>query len=190
MYRSTKLLLASLAVVAFTASAAASAHSTGQSGTAMPGQGMTGGGMMGQGMMGSGTMHGGAMTGGMNLHQGQGAAAMPMQRHQGHQGHMGAGQGYMHQGGQAAGGMMGSHHMGRGMMGHGLRVRPIQHLSVDDVTHFFGHFLQRRGNKRLKLGEVTKKDEDTITVQIVTVDGSLVQTFEVDRHSGVAKRTE
>jgi hypothetical protein len=31
------------------------------------------------------------------------------------------------------------------------------------------------------------KDDDTIVAEIVTQDGSLVQTFEVDRHTGWMK---
>ena len=38
--------------------------------------------------------------------------------------------------------------------------------------------------------EVTQKDEDTITAQIITIDGSRMQTFKVDRHSGMGKRLD
>lgn len=179
MNKSTKLLLASLALAAVTASTAASAHQNGKAG----------GTMSGQGMMGSGSSQGGMM------HQGQGRSAMPMQRDQGHRAdrHRMMHPGAMHGGGSGGHGMMGSGHEGKGrhmggaMIGGRLRVTPVQHLSIDDVSHFFGHYLERLGNERLKLGEVTKKDEDTITAQVVTLEGSLVQTYEVDRHSGVVK---
>ncbi len=170
MTQSIKLLLAALALAAFTAGSGALAHSPGKSAETMSGQ-----------------MHGGMMTGNKDMHHGRGSADMPMHRGKGH---MGGHQGAMHHGDRGAGAMMESHHKDRNMMRGGLRVRPIQHLSVDDVSHYFEHFLKRRGNKRLKLGEVVQTDEDTITAQIVTVDGSLVQTYEVDRHSGIAKRTE
>ncbi len=102
----------------------------------------------------------------------------------------------MHRGNRGAGGMMRSmgtgmgHHMDGGRMMGGMRVTSVQHLSVDDVSHFFGHHLERHDNKRLTLGDVSEKDKDTITARIVTLEGSLVQAFEVDRHSGMVKRVE
>lgn len=69
-------------------------------------------------------------------------------------------------------------------------VEPIQHLSTDDVRHYFEHRLEAVGNDRLKLGEVTQTDEDTIAVDIVTVDNSLVDRLEVDPHSGRIERAE
>jgi hypothetical protein len=69
-------------------------------------------------------------------------------------------------------------------------VRPIQHLSVDDARHHFEHRLKLLGNDRLKLGEVTQADEDTIIVDIVTVDDSLVDRLEVERHSGRIQRAQ
>ncbi|MDA1100040.1 MAG: hypothetical protein O2967_13755 [Proteobacteria bacterium] len=210
MIGSTKMLLGSLALAALMASTAASAHPTGNTGGTMMGQGGMGqsgmvqsgmgqGGMgqggMGQGGMGQCGMESGASKGMMhgdgNMHHGQGGAEMPKHGNQDQMGghHMEMHQGNRHHGGHGASAMMAPGHKGSGHHGRGgMRVTPVQHLTVDDVSHFFGHRLERRGNKRLKLGEVTQKDEDTITAQIVTVDGSLVQIFEVDRHSGVAKR--
>ncbi|MEQ9642756.1 MAG: hypothetical protein RIM84_22220 [Alphaproteobacteria bacterium] len=65
-----------------------------------------------------------------------------------------------------------------------MRVVPIQHLTKEDVTHYFDHWLARQGNNRLKVGTVNQIDDDTFTADIVTVDDSLVQRFRVDRHSG------
>jgi hypothetical protein len=45
-------------------------------------------------------------------------------------------------------------------------------------------WLAIQGNDRLKLGKVEQVDDDTITVEIVTVDGSLVNKLAVDRHTG------
>ncbi|MEQ8356296.1 MAG: hypothetical protein RH942_12215 [Kiloniellaceae bacterium] len=99
-------------------------------------------------------------------------------------------------------GMMGSGMMGSGMMtpgagpqgmmgpgfdngpGLGEQVVPSKDLTADDVRHFLEHRLEMHGNKRLKVGEVKAADEDKITADITTVDGSLVQRLEVDRHSG------
>lgn len=69
-------------------------------------------------------------------------------------------------------------------------VKPIQHLSTDDVRHYFEHRLRQSGNDRLKLGEVVETNDDLITVDIVTVDDSLVDHLEVDRHSGAFQRAQ
>jgi hypothetical protein len=89
--------------------------------------------------------------------------------------------------GQGMPGMMGPGMGGMGMMGDqgpGMRVTPSEHLTTDDVSHFLGHFLERNGNPRLKVGQIEQVDEDTIVAEIVTVDDSLVQRFRVDRHTG------
>lgn len=86
--------------------------------------------------------------------------------------------------------MMGGGAMGRGMGGQGLVVTPIRHITTDDARHFFEHWIDAHGVKRLKVSEVKEKDDDTISVDIVTVDGSLVQRFAVDRHSGRARPSE
>mgnify|MGYP006969369975 CR=1 FL=1 len=98
---------------------------------------------------------------------------------------------------QEPGGMMADQDPGSGaMMGHGGTsldsgaVARIEHFSIEDVRHFFEHRLRRIGNDRLKLGPVTQTNEDTITVDIVTVDDSLVDRLEVDRHSGAIQRAQ
>lgn len=78
-------------------------------------------------------------------------------------------------------------HVGRR---HGDRVRPINHLSIEDVRHHFEHRLERRGNKRLKVGEVKKINDNSITADIVTLDNSLVRKMTVDRHSGRVSRDD
>jgi hypothetical protein len=104
--------------------------------------------------------------------------------------------------GHMMGGSMGGHHMGRHhMMGghfgrnHGggnefaRRVTPAVHLTEADVRHYFEHRLQRRGNARLKVGEVKQKDDDTIVVDIVTAkESALVDRLQVDRHTGHINR--
>ena len=143
----------------------ANAHQTGMQGHS-PGKNM----MMRDGMMG-GMMRqqGGGMGARMPMMD---RAMMQMMR--------------MHHGAM----MMGRGGMGRRMMHSGRRmhgemqVRQIQHLEVDDAKHFFEHYLERMDNKRLKLGKVEQTDDDTIIAEIVTVDGSLVHKFQVDRHSG------
>ncbi len=87
---------------------------------------------------------------------------------------------------------------GQGMMGPGFgkgpgldsQVVPSKDLTADDVRHFLDHHLEMHGNKRLKVGEVKEADEDKIVADITTVDGSLVQRFEVDRHTGQMRDIE
>ena len=94
------------------------------------------------------------------------------------------------------GGMMGQSKqgMGSGMMQGGMgsgggaifgsRVTPMMNLSVDDVRGYLAVQLDRLNNKRLKVGDI-KSEDGTITVDIVTVDNSLVQRLKVDRHTGI-----
>jgi hypothetical protein len=138
-------------------------------------QGNMGDRMMGQGMGGQGMMghqmgrHGMKNQGMMGQHM--------MRPDMGQQGMMKPGMGGRH-------GMMG------GGQGFGSRVVPQTHLTIDDVRHHFEHRLEMRGNKRLKVGEVKEKDKDKIVADITTTDGSLVERFEVDRHSGKLRNIE
>jgi hypothetical protein len=125
------------------------------------------GGVMGPGMMGQGTM----------------APGM------GNQGMMGQGMGGQ---GMMGPGMMGPGAGRQGMMGPGFGSGPgvggpvmaNKDLSADDVRHFLEHRLEMHDNKRLKVGEVKPTDDDKIVADITTVDGSLVQRLEVNRHTG------
>lgn len=101
------------------------------------------------------------------------------------------GQGMMGQG-KMGQGMMGQGMMGQGMMAPGLRgpVVQIEDLSADDVRHFLEHRLAMQGNKRLKLADVKEVDGDKIVADITTVDGSLVERLQVDRHTGQMKQVE
>ena len=77
-------------------------------------------------------------------------------------------------------------HFGRGLPFHAL----AKDLSAEEARHMLGHWLDWIGNKRLKVGEVTVQDDDTIVAEIVTLDDSLVQRLEIDRHSGWAAPTD
>lgn len=89
-------------------------------------------------------------------------------------------------------GMMGPAMMGSGMMG--LAMLPAEgtdlNLSVADVRGQIDQSLTWHGNKRIKAGEVTAVDDNTIVADVVTLDGSLVQRFEIDRHTGAMLQTE
>jgi hypothetical protein len=76
---------------------------------------------------------------------------------------------------------------GPGMMwgpGYGRGQNDNLNLSVNDVRGFFDRMLGYRANPHVKLGDVKVKDADTITAEIVTTNGSLVERYEIDRHSG------
>ena len=101
-------------------------------------------------------------------------------------------------------GMMGGYAMGPGMMGrYGYGMGPwmmgpqwnyrqtVLDLSPDDVRNYFEGWLAWQGNPRVKLGNLTEKDADTITADIVTTDkDGLVQRFAVNRHTGISQRSE
>jgi hypothetical protein len=163
-----------------------------------PGYYGMGPGMMGQGYgMGPGMMgQGYGMGPGM---MGQGYGMGPGMMGQGY----GMGPGVMGQGYGMGPGMMGQGYgMRPGMMGPGYgigpgygmgpgqqpwagpRVAPRMDLSTDDVRSYFEGQLASGGNKRLKVGKVEALDDNTIEAQIVTVDGSLVESYKVDRHTG------
>jgi hypothetical protein len=129
----------------------------GMMGPGMMGPGMMGPGMMGPGMMGPGMMGPGMMGPGM---MGQGMYP----------------------------GMMGQ--MAPGRMGpgvHGFRVVPMMHLSTDDVRRFLQRHISAHGLTRLEVGEVTQTDDETITADIVTREGSVALRLEIDAYTGFVK---
>lgn len=93
-------------------------------------------------------------------------------------------------------GMMGSGMMGQGMGRAAVGAVDGWHcasaagdaveldLSADDVRAHLEQSLKRHGNTRLKVGGITETDHDTIIADIVTLDDSLVQRMEIDRHTG------
>jgi hypothetical protein len=145
----------------------------------MMGQGM-GSGMMGPGMMGPGQMGPGMM--------GQMPGAMGPGMHQGMMGPGMMGQMGLGMVGQMPGAMgPGMHH---GMMDpgiHGFRVVPMMHLSTDDVRQFLQRHISAHGLTRLQVGEVTQTDDQTITADIVTREGSLALRLEIDAYTGFVK---
>ena len=60
-------------------------------------------------------------------------------------------------------------------------------LSSDGVRHTQGHRVAMMQNPNLKVGEIVEQDDDTITADVVTQDGSLVRRFMVDRHTGAMR---
>lgn len=85
--------------------------------------------------------------------------------------------------------------MGPGMMGGGMgyggncpfagdQAAVDLKLTTAKVKTLLESQLIRHGNDRLKVGKVVDKDAKTITAEIVTVDGSLVQALEIDKATG------
>jgi hypothetical protein len=98
---------------------------------------------------------------------------------------MGQGYGGMGQGqGQGYGGM------GQGYGGMGMAAPLAEDLSSDGVRHMMEHRVARTGNPNLKVGEIVVQDDDTITADVVTQDGSLVRRFMVDRHTGMMRQAD
>jgi hypothetical protein len=149
----------------------------GMMGPGMMGPGMMGPGMMGPGMMGPGMMGPGMMGPGMMGQMGPGTMG-PGMMGPGVMGHGMMGQG-MHPG------MMGQGMMGPGMQG--FRVVPIMHLSTDDVRQFLQRHISAHGLAHLQVGEVTQTDDETITADIVTREGSLALRLEIDAYTGFVK---
>ena len=149
----------------------------GSMGPGMMGPGMMGPGMMGPGMMGPGMMDPRTMCPaltGSGMGPGMGSGYM------GYHGMMGPGR-------TAHPGMMGPGMTGHrgGMMGPAWGyIQPTVTLSVADVKSYMERWVEATKNPRLQVGKIVEKDADTITADIVTKDDSLVQQFEVDRHSG------
>ena len=172
----------------------------------MMGQGY--GPMMGQGqgpMMGQ--SYGPMMGQGQGPMMGQGYG--PIMGQQGYGPMMGQGQGQMMGRGygpmmghgcgsmMGQGGMMGMMHpggmMGYGhspMMGRGMSEPLAEDLSLDGVRHIMTHRVAMMQNPNLKVGEVSEVDDDTITADVVTQDGSLVWRYMVDRHTGAMRSAD
>jgi hypothetical protein len=91
--------------------------------------------------------------------------------------------------GNGPGWMQGGRGYGRGGMGGAAGFGSgAQTLTTDDVKAQLDRWLTWRGNSRLKVGDVKDKDADTIVAEIVTKDNSLVQRFNVNRHTGYYDR--
>lgn len=89
--------------------------------------------------------------------------------------------------------MMGKRGQGRAMRGRGqgqafgpgFAGQPLEKaLTVADVKKSFEDRMKWRGNDRVKVGNVVKKDDLTIVVDIVTVDDSLIRKIEVNSKTG------
>ncbi|PZX41932.1 hypothetical protein LY56_02223 [Roseinatronobacter thiooxidans] len=129
------------------------------------------------GMQGQGTMPG--RMGGM--------ADAPM----GH-GMMGMrGQGDMPMGRMMRGqhGAMGGHGLGPDAL-YGMPQGAVTEMTPARVAAFLSHLLERHANPRLELGEVAEAEDGSITAEIVTIDGSLVQRLSFNRYPGLFRQID
>ncbi len=56
---------------------------------------------------------------------------------------------------------------------------------IDRSDTLIEHRVARTSNPNLKVGDIVEKDDDTVTADVVTKDGSLVVRYMVDRHAGM-----
>ncbi|MFC4352158.1 hypothetical protein ACFOW6_11475 [Fodinicurvata halophila] len=140
------------------------------------GMGQMGSGMMGQ-MMGPGMMNHGMMG-----HMGHGAMSQtqmpmagmmcPMMKSM-----MGAG-----------GHGKGHHRMGGPDILYGIPENAQNEMTPDQVRGFLEKRLAHHGNPRLEVGDIVAEGDATITAEIVTVDGSLVQKLAFNRFPGLVRQ--
>lgn len=88
--------------------------------------------------------------------------------------------------GQAGMGMSGS--MGSQSVLFGVPSGTPNEMTEDSVRALLERQLNNFGNPRLKLGEVGTSSDGSITAEIVTVDGSLVQKLAFNRYPGLVRQ--
>jgi len=78
------------------------------------------------------------------------------------------------------------------MAGHGLALGlppgAQEEMTPERVRAFLEERLTRQGNARLKLGEIATAEDGSITAEIVTTDGSLVQKLAFNRFPGLYRQ--
>ncbi|WP_143149138.1 hypothetical protein [Hyphomicrobium sp. CS1BSMeth3] len=61
-------------------------------------------------------------------------------------------------------------------------------MTPERVRTFLDQRLTQHGNRRLKIGEIATAADGSITAEIVTVDGSLVQKLAFNRYPGLVRQ--
>jgi len=130
------------------------------------------GGPMGEGMQGEGRMGRGMMGGGM-----MGMDGMPMGPM------MHGARGYM------GGRYMGGHALGPDAL-YGTPHGATAEMTPARVEAFLSHLLERHGNPRLEIGEISEAEDGSIIAEIVTTDGSLVQRLAFNRFPGLFRQID
>ncbi len=77
--------------------------------------------------------------------------------------------------------------MGAAML-YGMPHGNAEEMTPERVRTFLEQRLEQHGNPRLKLGEIASAADGSITAEIVTVDGSLVQKLAFNRYPGLFRQ--
>jgi hypothetical protein len=86
-------------------------------------------------------------------------------------------------------GQMGGHALGPGVL-YGMHHGAPSEMTPARVEAFLSHLLERHGNPRLTIGEITDAEDGSIIAEIVTVDGSLVQRLAFNRYPGLFRQID
>jgi hypothetical protein len=78
--------------------------------------------------------------------------------------------------------------MGGDAMLYGMPHEKVEEMTPERVRAFLAQRLEQHGNPRLKLGEIATAEDGSITAEIVTVDGSLVQKLAFNRYPGLFRQ--
>ena len=71
---------------------------------------------------------------------------------------------------------------------YGMPHGAEEEMTPSRVRGFLQQHLAWHGNPRLAIGEVTTASDGSITAEIVTVDGSLVQKLAFNRYPGLFRQ--
>lgn len=77
--------------------------------------------------------------------------------------------------------------MGAAML-YGMPHGDVEEMTPERVRTFLEQRLEQHGNPRLKLGEIATDTDGSVTAEIVTVDGSLVQKLAFNRYPGLFRQ--
>ncbi len=80
--------------------------------------------------------------------------------------------------------------MGGDAMLYGMPHGNVEEMTPERVRTFLEQRLEQHGNPRLKLGEIASAADGSITAEIVTVDGSLVQKLAFNRYPGLFRQVQ
>ena len=86
-------------------------------------------------------------------------------------------------------GRMGGHALGPGAL-YGMHHGAPSEMTPARVETYLAHLLERHGNPRLEIGEITEAEDGSIIAEIVTVDGSLVQRLAFNRYPGLFRQID
>lgn len=86
-------------------------------------------------------------------------------------------------------GQMGGHAIGPGAL-YGMHHGAPSEMTPARVETYLAHLLERHGNPRLEIGEITEAEDGSIIAEIVTVDGSLVQRLAFNRYPGLFRQID